>query len=351
MFKTALNILKKLNNAGFESYIIGGYSRNKYLNLKTTDIDICTSATFNDLKKFFSNTKYKNFDSMLVNFKNFNYDITTFRKEEKYLSDGKPKYQYTKDILEDIRRRDFTVNALCIDEYGNYIDFINSKKDLNNKIIKTIGNSDIKIKEDAIRVLRAIRIATELNFCLDNNLKTSIIKYGYLLKNISSAKKKYELDKIFKSNNCLYGIKLIKELKLDSYLNIKINDIKKTSYIGIWYQLNPKGYYFTKIENKQLSQIKKLLDSNFTNYDIYITNYDIIEIVSKITNLNLTKKYNQLPIKSFKDVNIDIKELINLNLKDNLTDIKNNIIINILNQSLNNDYKSIIKYLSKYMYN
>lgn len=242
-----LEILNILNNNGYEAYIVGGYVRDYLLNINSNDYDICTNAHYEDLNTLFD-VSDNNYGSYKIKYKNNIYEVTTFRKDLNYLNNRKPeKVIYVNSLYEDLQRRDFTINTICMDKNKNIIDLLNGRYDLDNKIIKVVGDTDKKISEDALRILRAIRLATILNFKLDDNLYNSIKKYGYLVKNLSYFRKRQELDKIFLSNNIDYGIKLLKELELDKYLEIDLN-FKKTGLLGIWAQINNMNYPFTKKE-------------------------------------------------------------------------------------------------------
>ena len=139
---------------------------------------------------------------------------------------------------------------------------LDAKKDLDKKIIRTVGDSDKKIEEDALRILRAVRFATTLNFKLDENLKSSIIKYKDNLKKLSYTRKKEELEKIFSSPNNNYGINLLKELKLEEPLDINLNIIVTQSSLGIWAQINNDKYPFTKQEKETIKKVNESLNEN-----------------------------------------------------------------------------------------
>ena len=213
MYKTAIEILKKLNSNGYIAYIIGGYPRDVLLNIKSEDIDICTNAIPDDLKKLFNCIEDNSaFASIKIKENNYTYEITTFRKELEY--NGRyPKIQYIDSLEEDLKRRDFTINTICIDKDGKYIDLMNGIDDLNKKIIKSVGNCDEKIKEDPIRILRAIRLSGKLNFNLEDELKNSIIKYSYLLKNISKNNKLKEIKKMNTKS-----LNMLKNLNIEEYI-------------------------------------------------------------------------------------------------------------------------------------
>lgn len=248
-------LLTILNNNGYEAYIVGGFVRDYLLNIKSNDYDICTNALYEDLSDIFEVSDY-NFGSFKIIYNNHKYEVTTFRKDINYINNRKPEQiVFVKSLLEDLQRRDFTINTICMDKDNNVIDLLNGRVDLDNKLIKVVGNTDLKIKEDALRILRAVRIATVLNFKLDDNLYKAIKKYNYLVKNLSYFRKRQELDKIFSSNNIEYGIKLLKDLELDKYLEINL-DFKITNLYGIWAQINNMNYPFTKVELNLINNYK-----------------------------------------------------------------------------------------------
>ena len=216
MYEVALNILNKLEKEGFKSYIVGGYPRDKYMNRESFDIDICTSARVENIEKLFDNIDktYSKYGNVIINIENYKFEVTTFRSDIYLKNRNDVIINFVDTLEEDLKRRDFIINTLCINKNGNYVDIMNSRKDIDNKIIRLVGDI-IKLKEDPLRILRAIRFASVLNFRLDEYLEEGIIKYGYLIKELSNNKKKIELDKILNSE---YGISLIKKFNLDSYL-------------------------------------------------------------------------------------------------------------------------------------
>ena len=183
MYDACIKVLEKLESFGYKAYIIGGYPRDLYLKRSSSDIDICTDATPKEVMNIFDEVVTTNFEygSIVILFEKIRFEITTFREEEGYIHNRKPrKVNYTLNLEDDIKRRDFTINTLCIDKDGNQIDLLNAKSDLDNKIIRMVGNPKIKLKEDALRILRAIRFATILDFELEPVLKAYIKKYSFI---------------------------------------------------------------------------------------------------------------------------------------------------------------------------
>lgn len=336
-------ILSLINNNGYEAYIIGGYVRDKLLSINSLDIDICTSAKYDALKKILPALKYIDLFSSTLNINNLNIQITTYRIEKDYNGRKPLHIEYTPFFEEDIKRRDFTINSIAMDKDGKLFDLYNGISDLNNRIIKTIGNSDMKIKEDHLRILRAIRFATILNFTFDDNLDSSIKKYGYLINDLSIYRKREELDKILSNGNYHYGLNLIKKYDLSKYLGIRnLNNIKYChNLIGMYYMLDIEPIYLTNKELKIYNMLKKYDNKILSKYDLFCLGLEKIKIIDSVFNSNYVNIYNNLVIKSEKELKIDYN-----NIKENFSDIKKDIIINILDGKLENDYDKINDFIN-----
>lgn len=358
MYETAIKMLDKLNSNGFKAYIVGGYPRDLILNRESFDIDICTDATPKEMKEIFKDSMLPKveYGSVTVIYHKVRFEITTFRKDLKYKNHRLPvKIEYVDSLLEDLKRRDFTINTLCLDKDGNILDLLNGRKEIESKTIKMVGSPKRRLQEDALRILRAIRFATILDFKLDGNLKKYIKKYSYLLKELSYYRKREELEKIFLSPNILKGINLIKELELDKYLEISnIDNLKVTSsIIGIWAQLDVEDIYnFSNNEKETIKRIKEILNkNNLSDYDLYKYDLYVSGIVAEIKGIDkkeLNERYNSLPIKNKKDINItanQICEILNQKPGAFLKEIFEELEINILNKNINNDLNSLTKYI------
>lgn len=214
MYQTAINILKKIEKLGYNGYIIGGYPRDIYLGITNSDIDICSNIKENILKEKFNVIKSTKFGSFIILENNYNYEITLFRNEI-YKDSRYPIINYVDTLEEDLKRRDFTINTLCIDYNGNYVDLMNAKKDIDNKIIKVVGDINQKIKEDPLRIIRALRFSSDLNFNIEINLKNYIINNKELLNTLTKSRINKEIKKVKNKTN-FYN--LIKMLDLENYI-------------------------------------------------------------------------------------------------------------------------------------
>mgnify|MGYP005940295489 FL=1 len=350
-------ILEMITNNGFKAYVVGGYVRDYLRKIKTNDIDICTNARVKDLMEIFKDYKVTplEYGNILLETKDYLYEITTFRKDIDYINNRKPIIEYVDTLEEDITRRDFTVNSICMDKDGKIIDLLNGKKDLNKKIIRTIGDPYFKIKQDSLRILRAIRFASCLNFKIEDNLKNAIKENKDLLKDLSYERKKEELTKIFTSDNKAYGIKLLKELDLLEVLELtNIDNVLRTKdLIGMWSTITINDNYpFTKKEKDLINNINKLLKEDLNDiFVLYKTGLYEINVVCDLRKLSKKKysnKYEKLVIKDKSEINITTEEICSLlNKKPGcfLKEIYSDLEKNILLKNIKNNKEEIEKYI------
>lgn len=360
MYNKAIELINIFNDNGYESYIVGGFVRDKLIGKESNDIDICTSATPKEIMELFdiATSTENQYGAVTVIYKNYKYDVTTFRREIKYEGNRKPvKIKYIKNFKKDLLRRDFTINTLCIDKDEKIIDLLNVRKDLDNKLIKTVGNPRYRIHEDSLRILRAIRFSATLDFDIEVKTKHFLTKYSYLLKTLSYQRKKDELNKIFLSLNKEKGRELLVNLKLCKDLDIpKLKDIDLCDdLIGIWAQLEVDDIYpFTKLEKEQMSEIRALMKENiYDAYTIYKYGLYVTTVVADIKNIDRKKInniYSKLPILSSKDIKIkpiEISKILNRNPGSYLKDIMKDIEKEIVRNNLDNDYEKIKEYIIK----
>lgn len=360
MLDTALKVIKKLEDEGFKAYIVGGFVRDYMMGIESNDIDICTSATPYDINKIFSDSYLSNKDygSVTLILSNVRLELTTFRKESDYLDNRRPNhFEFIDDIFEDLNRRDFLINTLCMNKDGEVLDLLNGKSDIDNKIIHTVGNSFIRFSEDAFRILRAIRFATVLNFELSEDIKNSILKTKHLLKKISYERKREELDKIFTSSNVLYGVKLLVQLQLDKELEID-NLVNVTSFddlMGVWAQLDTdeNAYKFTSNEKEIIMNIRNVLNLDICDKKVlYKYGLYVCSVVAEIKNIDkslITDIYNKLPIKNTHDICINGNDIISVLERKPGKYIKNiikDLEEKILNGILENNKDELLKYVT-----
>ncbi|MBP3635018.1 MAG: hypothetical protein J6J17_00975 [Bacilli bacterium] len=353
MYNVALEILNILECNGYKTYIVGGFVRNKLLGIINNDIDIITSAKPIEIRNIFNIHNKDNYGSIKLLYKGFKFDITTFRKESNYLDNRWPiNIEYVTTLEEDLKRRDFTINSICIDKDGNYIDLLDGISDLNNKLIRCIGNCSLKLKEDSLRILRAIRFASIYNMKLSNELEESIRQNSSLIRNLSFDRIKSELNLIFSSFNCNYGISIINDLGLSEILEIELKNtiIPTGNYLSVWSQINYSNKYnFSNKEKKIINEIRSILKIGYIDeYILYNYDFSNVEEAACILKIDddLYNIYNNLVIHCKSDIDITYDELTNLVSNVNINDIYVDLEKQILYNKLKNKKDFIISYIN-----
>ena len=169
---------KEFSKRGYLLYLVGGTVRDYLLNKELTDMDLVTDATPSEMKEFLKGDyTFEKYGSVKVKVESTKFDITTLRKEEGYLDNRHPnKITFTKNINEDVSRRDITINALYMNKNLKVIDLVNGVKDLNNKIIRMIGDPQKRIDEDPLRIIRIYRFQIETGFYIESSLEEVLNK-------------------------------------------------------------------------------------------------------------------------------------------------------------------------------
>ncbi len=205
----ALFIIKRLNDSGYEALVIGGCIRNLIMGEEAHDWDIITKATPEEISRVFKEFRVipvgRKFGTLTVVINHINYEVSTFKKNKSSL---------TTNLFEDLRHRDFTINALAWREGEGVIDYFNGLEDIKKKIIRGVEDQAERIKEDSLRMLRAIRLACELDFKIDKAALQAIEKNSSLIKKVSPERIRDEFTKILLSNYPRRGFKLLYRLGL-----------------------------------------------------------------------------------------------------------------------------------------
>jgi len=210
--KEVLSILKSLEKKGFKAYLAGGCVRDLILKTTPKDWDIATSAAPQDIQEIFPDS-FCNNEFGTVNVKGV--EITPFRTEEKYTDKRHPdKVRWAKTIEEDLSRRDFTANTIAFAPSSEFIDPYNGQADIKNKLIRAVGRPEDRFGEDALRMMRAIRLACVLDFEIDGPTFSAVKKNAELIDVISKERIRDELVKIIMSQKASEGIEMLKQAKL-----------------------------------------------------------------------------------------------------------------------------------------
>jgi tRNA nucleotidyltransferase (CCA-adding enzyme) len=349
-------VLKLIESNGFEAYVIGGYVRDKLLGIRSTDIDICTNALPKDLVNIFKsyNAKISLYGAFKIITDKFHYDITTYRKELSYKGRRPDNIIYINNLLDDIKRRDFTINTICMNSNSIIIDELNGINDLNKKIIRCVGDPNTKLKEDPLRILRALRLAISLNFSIESHLLKAIQDNLNLINTLSYMRKREELDRILVSSNAIHGLKYLKKLGVLKVMEISYTNLVYVDDIcGMYAELEVSpNYSFTRAEKDNINKIKRILKSGkITNHIIFKNGLYISIVAGKIMGINpakITKMAQNLPISSAKELNITAEEIIKvLNIRPNkiVKVIQDELIDGVLDNKIRNEKDKLICYI------
>lgn len=310
--KEIKEVLDKILENGFEAYLVGGFVRDFLLHRNTNDFDIATNALPSDLVKIFG-PSYKTIQYGCYNMRigSYNVDITTYRKEEAYEGRNPSKITYTNNLLLDAERRDFTINAFYMNRNEEIIDLYDGQKDIKRKIIRAIGNPTTRVREDPLRILRAVRFASIYKFDLEKNLANAIKRDKKMLNELSLTRIKKELDGILLADGftLLRQLNLLKELQITTKSIVYVNDLS-----GLWAQIKTEVEYpqtkSLKMRQKNIEEILKYDTINMQN--LYRFGYYDCLVAAQIMKYPLKKLEaleRKMPIHSRKDIALQGKDI------------------------------------------
>lgn len=211
------NTLKTLTQAGFEAYIVGGCVRDLLMKKTPGDWDVTTNAKPEEIQKLFPDSFYENeFGTVGVKTESEDeklkvVEVTTYRAETGYSDKRRPDHvQFVMNLEEDLKRRDFTMNAIAMDSEGKIVDLYGGQEDIKNKIIKAVGDAEERFGEDALRMMRAVRFAAVLGFEIEQHTLEEIEAHAHNLKHIAAERVRDELLKLIDGADADKGIELLR---------------------------------------------------------------------------------------------------------------------------------------------
>ncbi|HCM90126.1 MULTISPECIES: CCA tRNA nucleotidyltransferase [Vagococcus] len=348
-FIKALPIIKKIEEAGYEAYFVGGSVRDIILDHKIHDVDIATSAFPEEVKQIFPKTIDVGIEhgTVLVLFDEEQYEITTFRTESTYQDYRRPdEVTFVRSLEEDLKRRDFTMNALAMNKDGIIIDHFNGIEAIKNRVIVAVGDASERFNEDALRMMRGLRFASQLSFSIEEKTLQAIQTHHSLLSKISVERIYVEWIKLLMGESRNQGLRLFTETGCFSYCpgfknkeselnNLLLLDDRKVieneiiAWLLICYSLKIKDTSLLlkgwKASNRMIIavkegvfQLKNREVKEWQNLDLYQAGREIVSYVEQvrfIMNQSSDEKlalqlYEELAIKSIKDLSVGGKELL-----------------------------------------
>lgn len=349
IFTAAFPVLDKLNEAGYEAYFVGGSIRDLLLKRPIHDIDIATSAYPAEVKTLFPksiDTGIKHGTVTVLN-DGASYEITTFRTESGYQDFRRPDHvTFVQNLAEDLKRRDFTINALAMNTRGEIIDLFNGLSDLKKRLIKAVGDPATRFHEDALRMMRAVRFMSQLDFKLESKTKNAVREFHDLLPKISVERIRDEFVKMGTGANSRAAFQVFLDTELSEgvpdfagkkdllaiYPQLKFNPSMETSLWAVIIILlkipnNEIGHFMRdwKNSNAMTEKVKKIValfdllseksPSDFELFtagkNILLNTIDVAHILGQPVNSEaLVDRYTALPIKADAELAVDGQFLI-----------------------------------------
>jgi len=253
--------MKILQDNGFQSYLVGGSVRDMLMNKKPKDYDICTNAFPSQVKSLFKKVipTGEKHGTVTVVLPEDKIEVTTMRRDGIYKDRRHPEEViYTNNLKEDVARRDFTMNSIAIDLNDSIYDYFDGVESINNKYIVTVNNADDRFTEDALRMMRAIRFAVQLDFKIEEKTKQSIIKNSNLITHISQERIRDELCKILLSDFPSRGIKLLRDCGLLQYIIPELQKCVNFDQYNIHHHKNVFDHIMIVLDNTPKDLIIRL---------------------------------------------------------------------------------------------
>ncbi|WP_297953224.1 CCA tRNA nucleotidyltransferase [uncultured Lactobacillus sp.] len=386
IFIKAMPVLQTLEEAGFEAYFVGGSVRDILLQRHVHDVDITTSAYPEEVKELFNksiDTGIKH-GTVTVLYGGESYEITTFRTESGYQDFRRPDHvTFVQNLDEDLKRRDFTINALAMNTRGEIVDLFNGLDDLKNHVIRAVGDPEKRFHEDALRMMRAVRFMSQLEFKLEAKTQQAIKDNHELLKKISVERIREEFVKLGLGPHARQAFQIF----LDTNLSEDVPDFAgKKDQLAIFPQLQFSPTMETslwsliilllKIPNEQIHQFMRdwknsnamaeqveriinlfdLISSRApSDYELFlagektlINTIDVAHIIGQpIASEALIDRYMALPIKKATELVVDGRFLIEHGMQPGakLGKTLNRIRELVVSSEIDNNQEAIEKYL------
>ena len=381
--QAAVPVLERINQAGFEVYFVGGCVRDTLLQRPLHDVDLATSAYPQEIKQIFPQTIDTGIEhgTVTVIYQKKAYEITTFRTESGYQDYRRPdKVEFVRSLKEDLKRRDFTINALAMNAQGEIIDLFAGMADLQQRQIRAVGVAADRFHEDALRMLRAVRFQAQLNFTIEKQTLAGIKTNAALLSHIATERIREEFIKLMEGSNRQAGLTSLYQTQLYRFCpGLATYDFPKilqfaagqiTDEATVWSFLAYLGQlkraqvrpflrqWKVANNNIKLAQAAIELLNNYqeSNWQLYIAGQAATAIAAQVLRLTcqqelaeqLIEQYQDLPLKSPQQLAINgqqIMQVLNLSPGPQIGQYLKQIQQAIVAGQLVNDYPTIVNYL------
>ena len=388
LFLEALPVMQQLVDAGYEAYFVGGSVRDMLLHKPISDVDIATSATPQEVKEIFPHTVDVGIEhgTVMVIYHKEGYEVTTFRTEEGYEDFRHPdKVTFVRSLEEDLKRRDFTINALAIGIDDQLMDFFDGIGDLERQCLRCVGDAKKRFNEDALRMFRAVRFVGQLGFQIEVKTKNAISLLKMNLSKVAVERMKVEFEKMIQSSFRKEALQLFVETGLyqacplfdgkdEILLKLAEFPLKEMSVLQAWIlfidELNLSDKEVThllkswKSSNEQIRDVlvgyrtyraRKEEEWNFflaydCRYEVACEVEQLLIAQNKSTSMEgLEATYHSLPIRSMNDIHLNGHDIIRILKLDKKGPIIGQVLKTvekmILEQSISNDTEVLETYV------
>ncbi len=325
--KTAAKVIQVLEDAGFEAYIVGGAVRDYLLGKVPHDMDVASNAYPEEVKKLFSRTVDIGIEhgTVLVLMEGEGIEVTTFRTESEYTDLRRPdKVEFVQSLDEDLKRRDFTINAMAMDKNLSIIDPFGGQHDLLKHVICAVGEPGERFQEDALRMLRAVRFSGQLNFSIEEGTLEAIRIHAPLIRAVAVERLKNELDKILLNPRTQWSMDYLKKSGLAEHLpagellsmDWSGYEQKDQAAFGWAYMLYTqqkefheiKGYKFSNGEKRLIERALEAAQlTEWDDWTIYCFEAKELEIACYLNGMDvdIASRKERLPIKTKRDLAVN----------------------------------------------
>ena len=388
LFLEALPVMQQLVDAGYEAYFVGGSVRDMLLHKPISDVDIATSATPQEVKEIFPHTVDVGIEhgTVMVIYHKEGYEVTTFRTEEGYEDFRHPdKVTFVLSLEEDLKRRDFTINALAIGIDDQLMDFFDGIGDLERQCIRCVGDAKERFNEDALRMFRAVRFVGQLGFQVEEETKNAISLLKMNLSKVAVERMKVEFEKMIQSSYRNEAMQLFVETGLyqacplfdgkgEILLKLAEFPIKEMSVLQAWIlfvdelKLSDKEVTHLlkswKSSNEQIRDVlvgyktyraRKEEEWNFflaydCPYEVACEVEQLLIVQDKSSSMEgLEATYHSLPIRSMNDIHLNGHDIIRILKLDKKGPIIGQVLKTvekmILEKSISNDAEVLETYV------
>ena len=388
LFLEALPVMQQLVDAGYEAYFVGGSVRDMLLHKPISDVDIATSATPQEVKEIFPHTVDVGIEhgTVMVIYHKEGYEVTTFRTEEGYEDFRHPdKVTFVRSLEEDLKRRDFTINALAIGIDDQLMDFFDGIGDLERQCIRCVGDAKERFNEDALRMFRAVRFVGQLGFQVEEETKNAISLLKMNLSKVAVERMKVEFEKMIQSSYRNEAMQLFVETGLyqacplfdgkgEILLKLAEFPIKEMSVLQAWIlfvdelKLSDKEVtHLLKSWKSSNEQIRDVLVGYKTyrarkeeEWNFFLAYYCPYEVACEVEQLlivqdksssmeGLEATYHSLPIRSMNDIHLNGHDIIRILKLDKKGPIIGQVLKTvekmILEKSISNDAEVLETYV------